>query len=645
MKKRLYCLVLFLFTIPLLYAQKADSLLKVLTSATDTQRVQVLNELCLEYAYSEPDKGKQYVAEALALADQLNYSIGKGRALNRLGIIYDVTGLYDSAIYCYQWAGVYYARANYTRGKGAAINNLGMIYSLKGNYKRALANHFIALKIFESINDEPAAASALNNIGNAYADIGKYRLAFLYYKRAAVINLKYNNEDALASNYSNIASSFREFGRADSAIIYLRKSEAIQLATNNQYGLGILYGTLGNFFSDMSKNKQALYYLLKSLKIRNELNDEGGKASIMLNISGVYRTLGNNTLAEKYALQAHEVALAMNSYRMLRKTTVLLFYVYSDLHQYEKAAQYVDLALEARDSALNEESNRQIAEIETRYETEKQSLELEKTSLALDNATLEIGQKRSTIIALGITCLLIVMLGFGLYNRNRHRQQRAMDAERLSQQELRNKAIIEAEEKERVRIARELHDGIGQQLSATKMNLAAFEDRMASEDKQTFHYLIELVDDAVKEVRTISHNMVPNALLRSGLVSAVRDFVARLSHTDRLKIDLQVVGLDTRLDTAIETVLYRVIQECVSNIVKHADASHVTIQLIKHATHLNLLIEDNGKGFDTRNIDNFEGIGLKNIISRVHYLNGTVDFDSSPGRGTTINVDVPTGNS
>lgn len=219
-----------------------------------------------------------------------------------------------------------------------------------------------------------------------------------------------------------------------------------------------------------------------------------------------------------------------------------------------------------------------------------------------------------------------------------------MDAEIIRQQELRNKAIIEAEEKERIRIARDLHDGVGQQLSAVKMNLSAFEASMATDDSQRrdkMHALMGLVDDAVKEVRALSHNMMPNALLRSGLSTAVREFVNKIASTDTLKIDLQIVGLNERLESITETVLYRVMQECVSNIVKHADATHVGIQLIKHDRHLNMMIEDNGKGFDTSKANDMAGIGLKNIISRVHYLNGTVEFDSLPGKGTTVNIDVP----
>jgi signal transduction histidine kinase len=372
------------------------------------------------------------------------------------------------------------------------------------------------------------------------------------------------------------------------------------------------------------------------------MNDEGGIASVLLNISSEYLRQRYLRMAEKYGLEAHDVALKISSYRMLRKTSLLLFKIYTRMKRYDKAVEYVEVGNTARDSVINEESSRSMAEMEAKYESEKKALQIAKANLALEKAALEISQKRSTIVILVIVCLLIAALGAGIYNITRNRQQRVLAAQLLAQQELRNKAIIEAEEKERIRIARELHDGIGQQLSAAKMNLSAFESHMPTEDRAAFNTLVGLVDDAVKEVRSISHNMIPNALLRSGLTSAVREFVNKLTVSGTLKIDLHIVGIDTRLESSIETVLYRVIQECVSNIVKHAGASHVNIQLIKYDTHLTLMVEDNGKGFNTEAIHSSEGIGLKNIVSRVHYLDGTVDFDSRPGAGTTVIVDVPT---
>ena len=180
-------------------------------------------------------------------------------------------------------------------------------------------------------------------------------------------------------------------------------------------------------------------------------------------------------------------------------------------------------------------------------------------------------------------------------------------------------------------------------MSAAKMNLSAFENDIQFKDeaqKITFEKLIGLVDESCKEIRSVSHQMMPNALLKSGLASAVKEFLDKLNNK-ALKIHVYTEGLDERLDSNMETVLYRVIQECVTNAIKHAGATTLDISLIKDKEGISGTIEDNGKGFDTTDKEKFEGIGLKNITTRIEYLKGTVDFDSAPGRGTVVALFVP----
>ena len=205
------------------------------------------------------------------------------------------------------------------------------------------------------------------------------------------------------------------------------------------------------------------------------------------------------------------------------------------------------------------------------------------------------------------------------------------------------KAVIEAEENERQRIAKDLHDGVGQMMSAAKMNLSAFESEVQfanDEQKKSLKKVIQLVDESCKEVRTVSHIMMPNALLKNNLAAAIHDFVNKLNNKT-LQAHVNTIGLDERMDSNIETVLYRVMQECVHNAIKHAGATTLDISLIRDKDGISGTVEDNGKGFDAADKDNFEGIGLKNITTRIEYLKGTVDFDTAPGRGTVVAFHVP----
>jgi len=199
--------------------------------------------------------------------------------------------------------------------------------------------------------------------------------------------------------------------------------------------------------------------------------------------------------------------------------------------------------------------------------------------------------------------------------------------------------MLVTEEKERIRISRELHDGVGQQIAALKLNLGLLCDQLQLEDlkQEKMLNLIALADDVSKEVRTISHNLMPNALLRAGLATAAREFLQQLAN-ERIKIDFEVVGSKERLSHTQELALFRAIQECVSNILKGASATVVSIQLIRNEREINLLIEDNGEGFSSEDTLTAGGVGLRNIQSRLAEVDGEVDFDSHIGRGTIVNV-------
>ena len=237
----------------------------------------------------------------------------------------------------------------------------------------------------------------------------------------------------------------------------------------------------------------------------------------------------------------------------------------------------------------------------------------------------------------------MILLSYSFYRRYKLRQETKLRDAIIKQQDLSTKAVLEAEENERKRIAQELHDGVGQMMSAAKMNLSAFESDLQLKDeaqKTAYEKIVSLVDESCKEVRSVSHQMMPNALLKKGLANAIREFIDKID-SRVLKVDLFSEGLNERIDSNAETVLYRVIQECVNNVIKHSGANHLDISLIKDVDGISVTIEDNGKGFDVAQKTNVEGIGLKNMRTRIEYLKGTIEFDSTPEKGTLVAINVP----
>lgn len=299
-----------------------------------------------------------------------------------------------------------------------------------------------------------------------------------------------------------------------------------------------------------------------------------------------------------------------------------------------KALQYKNEMLILKDSLNTSKNNAAISLLKTNYEEEKQAKEF-----ALQKA--KIVKQQYIIIGVALFSLLSILFLFLLHKRKQKLLAANMQAALLEQKSNAAIEILDAEERERKRIATDLHDGVGQMISAVKMNLSSLvfkENLWSVQDKILLDKTLALVDESYKEVRTVSHNMLPNALLKTGLSSAIRTFIEKIDDK-KLHITFYTEGLDNRLNNNTEVILYRSIQEIVNNVIKHAKANKLDIALIKDKDGLSCTIEDNGIGFSLNNISN--GIGLKNIKNRIDSLQGTVEWDSNIGKGTLVAIHIP----
>jgi signal transduction histidine kinase len=382
---------------------------------------------------------------------------------------------------------------------------------------------------------------------------------------------------------------------------------------------------------------RAMTVVNESLGIRQALGDTKGMVSCLNNKASLFIEQKRYDSAESVL----NVALAKGKDAVNCRLEVSQAYlafakVYEQQNKATQALEMYKMYTNTKDSIYTDGLSKNFAAQEVKYKT------LEKEKQIVEQQ-FQITKRNYFIWAISGLLALGSMLGYSSYRRYRLKQQARLQAEIVKQQDIATKAVISAEENERKRIAAELHDGVGQMMSAAKMNLSAIENEIAfSSDaqKQKFEKVVALIDDSCGEVRTVSHNMMPNALLKSGLALAVREFIDKIDD-NVIHISLHAEGLNEKIDSNIETVLYRVIQECVNNVIKHAGASRLDISLVKDEDGISATIEDNGKGFDTSNKTSFDGIGLKNIQTRITYLKGTVEWDSAPGKGTVVAVHVP----
>lgn len=205
-------------------------------------------------------------------------------------------------------------------------------------------------------------------------------------------------------------------------------------------------------------------------------------------------------------------------------------------------------------------------------------------------------------------------------------------------------AMIEGQEKERKQIAEDLHDNIGSVLATLKLhfeNLKLNREKREFDQEKLYEKTENLIDETYKKVRNIAHAKNAGVIANVGLLNAIELMATKISEADKIQIDVVHFGLDKRLENSLEITIFRIIQELITNIIKHSDAKNATINLSLYDDVLNVIIEDDGKGFDPKNIPASNGMGLNSIEKRITHLNGTFEIDSTKNNGTTIIMNIP----
>ncbi|MBK6342469.1 MAG: sensor histidine kinase [Flavobacteriales bacterium] len=323
---------------------------------------------------------------------------------------------------------------------------------------------------------------------------------------------------------------------------------------------------------------------------------------------------------------------------------------YNELGRTADALKHLQAHVTLADSLNKARYDDQLARSEALYESEKKErriAEQEQTLLLAEEAQRRRAIQRNAFIGLAAVLLLVALLLYRSMRARHHLAQKERELhsqqvdQLLAQQELKSiNAMLEGQENERDRMGKDLHDRLGSMLGGIKANMSALEDRVeAMREDQQYQKVNRLLDQAVGELRQISHDMAASTLSRFGLEKALKDLRDTLHITGRMQVELKAFGLDERLERSVEIAIYRIIQELVSNVLKHAKANEIIIDVTRTPGRLSVVVSDNGVGFDTTK--QTDGMGLSNVRSRAASLGATVQVDSTPGKGTTVSVECP----
>ena len=545
-------------------------------------------------------------------------------------------------------------QASLNMSRASLYNNMGVVSYLNGDYEGAINSFREAVIIYEKYYPtEPNLISTLNNIASTYSVLNSSDKAATYSNKALNYAVKFGNDKMKATAYIGYGSSLINIKKYDSAIIIINEAQKLTDKTGNQYDQYLCYFTMGSYYQAKENIDSCLYYFNKALPAAIAINSSYDIAQILNNIANQEMDDDKKYLASaKKHLDSSGAIIEMYGFREIKKEWHQLMAEYCRLTgNLKEAFDHLKKYDLIKDSLLNETSLKRIDFLEARYESEKKQTAIDKLEKNNQIQSLSLKQKSTLNYFLIGSLAALVIVGFLVYRNLRHRQQLAKQQDELQQQRIRElekdkqlvavDSMLQGQEEERSRLAKDLHDGLGGLLSGVKFSLSNMKDNLiiTPDNMTVFERSLDMLDTSIKELRRVAHNMMPELLTKFGLDEALKEYCNSINATNLVSVKYQSIGMDTRIEKSAEIIIYRIIQELLNNIMKHAAAKEATVQLIKEEGRLSIIVEDDGKGFDTALIKDNKGAGLTSIQSRVDYLKGQLDIHSETDKGTLVNIE------
>jgi two-component system NarL family sensor kinase len=613
-----------------------------LVAQKDTISIQKLMDNAYTFEQNQPEKALQLYKNTHQLSLKTNYIDGAYKSLLYSGIVYSNIGKYDSAKYYYNKTISYCKQSKILIGEAKGNINLANIYQFKGDYPSAIKHYIMSIKIFEGIKDSVLISQSYQNLSAVYNSFKNEKLELFYLKKAEDYGTKLNKEQ-LGLLYGDIGLMLLRQERFNEAFDYFKKAETLSKDYRSIRLTYFAIRNMGEYYNHIKNYITAISYYEDALELSDSLNDTFQKDDLLYILSGVYLNDNNYSKALYFGNQALSLAEKIDSDEMVHLILKRLSRIYYKTGLHQKAYLLLEQSYNLKDSVINDDHIKQMSLLQTQFETEKKDKSIAEQQVKLKKQELDLikNQKEKQLYFIASLGLILLSLGIWYFYRQRQRIKNKEIIALQQQQEIAKlEALIDGEEKERRRIAQELHDGLNGDLSAIKYRLSTLEESgLSAIDTENLTKVINMIDESCAQVRSISHNLMPSSILDYGLLETVKEYCVKINNSDSFKIDFQTFGNYISLSKKTETVVYRIIQELVTNILKHSKATEAMIQFNYREDELFLTVEDNGIGFDKNAIS--KGIGHKNIKTRIDFLNAQLDVDSSStGTSYTISIDL-----
>lgn len=564
---------------------------------------------------------------------------------------------------------------NNNKGAAESLISLASYYFYREKYEQSIELLNEAVDLAKKDKLHKHIAKALMFKGATYTNLGFYEQAMQQYLEA-LNYIDSNNPESKGEAFIFIASLLLHMNKGAEALTYLNKAEPEIRKGNNLFLLSCFYLNKGDAYGQLDYNDKSLdssdYYIGKAMKMDEQLNmpilkEEGwvlmarnayarGNYSLAidrLDSAASLGTIANTSKIEQLilrgkcylekgekirALSAYEKAegLAMqNSRFLLPKIYEELQKLYRTNRNYERALHYAELFRMENDRLMGDKIKARINGMQLAYETARRDRDIADKALMIEQQKKALTKKNIIVLALVSLLIILTFAGWSIY-KYRQRKQLKRNREALW------RATLKGEENERTRLAQHLHDSIGGSLSTAFSYLDTIViTEVAGERQKSFAAAKDLVEDSIIEIRNMAHHLMPELVLKHGLIKALQIYCNNIRRSSDIDISFQYLGYTADCEKGLTVIVYRIVQELLRNVVKHSGASNAMVQLSFHEGILMITVEDNGKGIENESdVVSNPGMGLMSVRQSVAYLNGQFSVESSEGRGTAITIEL-----
>jgi signal transduction histidine kinase len=663
MHQKIKILVLLLCTLafvnPFLQAQKglADSVEKILQQPlTDSARMTNMIKMAMYYEPVDSAKAHRLYRDARNYATQKKDSLFIARSLRFEAFFYNQQGGIARAISNLNTAILLVGKntaVKYKTEYSKCLTDMGNYYNSANDFTKALEYYLKGITLKEQMG-KPVMSDYVN-ISMMYQKMHEKNEQKKWVDKAMQIARQQGKKEDLFNAYLYKA----QYYTADSDYVTAKKmvdtarllmppemqhysSKSAVLYTN----MSSYYIIAANTFKNVKMYDSAVFYFNKAYEILKANNDVHIMIEPQLKMGYIKILQKKYAEAEPILLtaladskKATDVKRQLEAYESLSR-------LYAETQRYQQAYGYYKIFHQLDDSIAGLDKAKYNLELEEKYEVEKKETVIKNLEVEKKLQHLQLKEKNVLNFILIGSLLMALLVGLLLYRNYKQKQQLQQQqiSELVTERKLfTTEAILKGEEQERARLAKDLHDGLSGMLSGVKFSLQNMQGNliMTPDNQQSFARSLDMLDNSITEMRRVAHNMLPEGLVRYGLDVALKDYVTEINKTGVVTVVYQSMGMENAgIEQTVAISIYRVVQELLNNVIKHAAASTVLVQILKEAGKLIINVEDNGKGFDTDLIESAAGMGWKNIRSRIELLNGKIDIQSGAGKGTAVNIEM-----